>query len=255
MERKINYSRFTDRYLDGELKGQEQQWYEDQLLSNPDLAGELELHREVNQAIQETDVIRFRNQLDEIHASIEPEFQQSIARKVIHNKYARIAAASVVILVAIGMFSYNMLTKPVDNVELFQRYYEAPVLSLTVRSDAAMDNLFHDAVIHFNNGQFADALTLFEQVVAMDRSNMKAQLATGISQIEVNRTKEAERSFETVIHHKDNLYVDQAEWFLALCYLKTNDLDQAVVQFEKVATNDRSDKQEKARRIVKKLNR
>lgn len=255
MERKVNYSRFTDRYLDGELKGQEQRWYEDQLTSNSDLEKELELHREVNQAIRQTDVIRFRNQLDEIHASIEPEYNQSFSRKVMQSKYARIAAASVVVIVAMGLFLYNILSKPVDSADLFQRYYEAPVLSITVRSDATMDKLFHDAVIHFNNGQFADALTLFEKVVALDRSNMKAHLATGISQIEVNQTREAEKSFETVINHKDNLYIDEAEWFLALCYLKTNDLDNARVHFDQVAMNDRSNKQEEAQRIVKKLNR
>lgn len=255
MERRINYSRFTDRYLDGELKGQEQEWYEDELLSNPDLAKDLGLHREVNQAIQETDVIQFRNQLDKIHDSIEPEYQQSIARKVIHNKYARIAAASVIVLVAIGLFLNNILSKPADSTELFQRYYQAPVFSAIVRSDAAMDNLFYEAVIHFNNGQFTDALTLFEQVVAMDKSNMKAHLATGISNIEINQAKEAEKSFETVIDHKDNLYVDQADWFLALCYLETNDLDNAMLQFDKIASNGRSYKQNEARRILKKLSR
>lgn len=255
MEKRINYSRVTDRYLDGELNGQEQRWYEDELLSNPDLAKDLELHREVNQAIQETDIIRFRNQLDKIHASIEPEYQPSIARKVLHNKYARIAAATVVVLVAIGLFLNNMLSKPVDSTELFQCYYQAPVLSVTVRSDAAMDNLFHDAVIHFNNGRFTDALTLFEKVIAMDRSNMKAHLATGISNIEINQPKEAEESFETVILHEDNLYVDQADWFLALCYLKTNDLDNARLQFDRIASNDHSFKQDEARRILKKLNR
>ena len=75
------------------------------------LAKDLGLHREVNQAIQETDVIQFRNQWDTIHDSIEPEYQQSIARKVIHNKYARIAAASVIVLVAIGLFLNNILIR------------------------------------------------------------------------------------------------------------------------------------------------
>jgi tetratricopeptide (TPR) repeat protein len=255
MEKRINYSRLTDRYLDGELRDEEYQMYEDELLSNSDLAKDLELHRELNQAIRETDVIRFRNQLDKIHASVEPEYQQSIARKVIHNNYARIAAASVVLLLAIGLFLNSMLNKPANGDELFQRYYEAPVLSETVRSDAAMDNLYYEAVIHFNNGEFNEALALFEQVVALDDSNMKAHLATGISKLEINHAKEAKKSFKTVIDHQDNLYVDKANWFLALCYLKTDDLDNARLQFGRIASDDRSYKQDEARKILKKLDR
>lgn len=254
MERRINYSRFTDRYLDGELNSQEKRWYEDELLSNPDLAKDLELHREVNRAIQKTDVIRFRDQLDKIHASIEPENQPSIARKVISNKYARIAAASVVILVAIGLFVNHMLHQPVDSTALFERYYKAPVLSITVRSDIAMDKLYHDAVTHFNKGEFGDALILFEQVIELDKNNMKAHLATGISSLEINQTQKAEESLETVINHNDNLYVDQAEWFLGLCYLKTNDTDRARDQFDMIANSDRSAYRDKARRILHKLN-
>ncbi len=255
MERRINYSRLTDRYLDGELKDQERKWYEDELLSNPDLVKDLELHRDVNQAIRETDVIRLRNQLDKIHATVEPEYQESITRKVVQNKYVRIAAASVVVIVALGLFLNYILSRPADGTELFQRYYETPVLSVTVRSNAELDNLFHDAIIHYNNGEFTDALSLFEQVIEKDNSNMKAHLATGISHIEINQTKEAEESFETVIQHKDNLYVDRAEWFLALCYLKLNDLDNARQQFDTIAKNDLSYKQNEAKRILKKLNR
>ena len=255
MERKINYLRSADRYLDGELGDQERQWFEKELLLNPDLAKDVELHREVNQAIRETDVMNFRNKLDEIHASIEPEYKQSTARKVMQSKYARIAAASVAILLSVGLFLSNMLNQPVNTDKLFQRYYEVPVLSGTVRSDAAVDKLFLDAVTHFNNEQFTDAATLFEQVVIIDRDNMKAHLAAGISNIEVNQTEKAERSFETVIDQKDNLYVDQANWFLALCYLKTKDLENAKMQFETISSDDRSFKHDEAKLILKKLDR
>jgi hypothetical protein len=37
------------------------------------------------------------------------------------------------------------------------------------------------------------------------------------------------------MNHKQNLYVERAEWFAALCYLKLNETDNAIELFRKVS--------------------
>lgn len=255
MERKTSYSKFIDRYLDGELNDSEKQWFENEILTDSDLAKDLELHREVNDAIRETDVLKFRHKLDKIHATIEPEYQQSLTQKVIRSKYSRIAAASIVILFAVGMLMGNMPGQPVNTDKLFQQYYEVPEISGLARSDLAIDKLYLEAIACYADKQFTEAVNLFEQVVQIDKNNMKAHLAAGISNIETNQPIKAEKSFETVIEHKDNLYVDQANWYLGLCYLKMNNLENAGKQFDIVASDDRSNKQDVAKKILKKLDK
>ena len=255
MERKTNYSKFIDRYLDGELSESEKQWFENEIISDSDLAKDIELHREVNAAIRETDVLKFRRKLDKIHATIEPEYQRSLTHKVIRSKYSRIAAASIVILFAVGMLLGNMPGQPVDSDKLFQRYYETPEFSDIVRSDLAIDRLYLEAITCYADKQFTEAVELFERVVQIDKNNMKAYLAAGISNIETNQPAKAEKSFETVIEQKDNLYVDQANWYLGLCYLKMNNLEDAEKQFDMIASDDRSYKQAMAKKILKKLDK
>jgi hypothetical protein len=37
-----------------------------------------------------------------------------------------------------------------------------------------------------------------------------------------------------VINDKNNLYIDQAQWYLALCYLNTNETDKAKQLFKSI---------------------
>lgn len=255
MERKINFTKRIDRYLDGELSGEELRWFEKELESNSDLAEELKLHREVNQVIREKDVLDLREQLDTIHATIEPEHERVLARKVLQNKYTRIAAATIAVLIAAGFLVNNLLDKPADSEKLFVKYYERPDLSVTIRSNTTINEAFQEAISLFNDERYAEALPLFEKVILMDGENMKAHIGAGISHMETDETGKAENSFKTVITHNDNLYVDQAEWYLGLCYLKVDNEAMAKVQFDKIASGDYTFKKKEAGKILKKLNR
>ena len=256
MERKINFTKRIDRYLDGELSGEELRWFERELESNHDLAEEVNLHREVHQAIREKDVLDLREQLDTIHVALEPEHERVLARKVLQSKYTRIVAATVAVLIAAGFLVNNLLNGPADSDKLFTKYYERPDLSVTVRSDnTVVDKAFHEAISMFNDERYAEALPLFEKVILLDERNMKAHMGAGISQMETDKPGKAENSFMTVINHNDNLYVDQAEWYLGLCYLKVNNEAMAKVQFDKIASGDYDFKKEEAGKILKKLNR
>jgi len=56
---------------------------------------------------------------------------------------------------------------------------------------------------------------------------MQTALLIGVSNFEEKKYPEAKQSFGRVIDDKDNLFVDQARWYLALCYLNTNETKKA----------------------------
>jgi tetratricopeptide (TPR) repeat protein len=45
---------------------------------------------------------------------------------------------------------------------------------------------------------------------------------------------EAEKSFTTVIDNNNNLFIESARWYLALCYVKTEDIDKAIPLFQSI---------------------
>jgi hypothetical protein len=59
---------------------------------------------------------------------------------------------------------------------------------------------------------------------------MQSVLLNGVSNFEEKKYPEAKQSFTKVINDDSNLFVETAEWYLALCYLKTDERDKAVKQ-------------------------
>lgn len=256
MERKINYSKLIDRYLDGDLQDQELTWFERELATNPELKGELRLHDEVNRAIREKDVLELREQLELIHEEVETSQKKTIAKKIIRSKYSRIAAATVAILIATGFFLHNILDQPMSYDELFTAYYEPTDLPALFRSDGNMaEKEFYRAITLFNNKDYSEALVLFEKIVSVDNSKIDAKFMKGMTEMEVEEFLKASNSFQGVIDHQDNLYVDQAEWFLGLCYLKLNNPEKARMQFSKIADGGISPKRDEAKEILQGLDK
>ena len=63
---------------------------------------------------------------------------------------------------------------------------------------------------------------------------MAANLYAGLSYMQLSDYDNAEYKFEQVIENNDNLFIDQAEFNLALCYLASNKIDKALMALNKV---------------------
>ncbi len=66
MLRKSEYFEITDKYINSELTQPELTEFEAQMAFDSDLASELNLHRDVEQALTEKEVISLRNTLGQI---------------------------------------------------------------------------------------------------------------------------------------------------------------------------------------------
>ena len=253
MDGKINYSEFIDRYLDKDLSGYELNWFEKELDSNSELQAELKLQKELNEALGQDDILDLREKLNVIHEMVDPEPTRKRIKRTLSGNWAGIAAASVVILVAIGFLLSNFINPKQTAEELFNQHYEPYVVPTNYRSSAEINNVFHMALVEYGNQDYQKALQLFEKVLFEDESRMDVTLLTGISNLEIENYNKANNSFQKVINHNDNLFIEQAEWYLALCYLKTGEQEKAHLQFGKMIT-DNSLYKVAAEDILNKLN-
>jgi hypothetical protein len=55
-----------------------------------------------------------------------------------------------------------------------------------------------------------------------------------------------------VIEHNDNLYLEDAAWYLGLCYMMTDETDKAVKQFRAISASG-SRYSKKAARLARRL--
>lgn len=76
---------------------------------------------------------------------------------------------------------------------------------------------------------------------------MESVFMHGMANMEVKNYPVASGSFSRVIEHNDNLYLEDAEWYLGLCYMMTGNLEKALSQFGSIAASESRYKRQAAR--------
>lgn len=238
-----------DRYLMEELDTEELVQFEEELATNPTLAMEVEMYREIDAALVETDVQLLRSKLEAIGKESNKEKQRAIWMPISRVAIATIAASLALILSIGGLLS----RQTTSDTNLYNKYYQSYQTAGIVRSgNTTMDNTLTVALQKFNAQEYESALALFQQVIAYDQKNPVGHFYSGVSYQETGRFTKAIEEYEIVIKDKDNLFVEQAEWYIGLCYLQTQERKKAYRQLDRISKSN-SYYSKKADAIVRRL--
>lgn len=60
------------------------------------------------------------------------------------------------------------------------------------------------------------------------KDDIAASLYSGISYMEIHKYSKASDKFATVIQGKDNLFLHQVKWYMAMCHVKLNNKEKAL---------------------------
>ena len=242
------------KYLDNELSEKELSRFEQELNASPELLVDLDLYKEVDEAIADTEVLDFRAQLTDLREETRrSETGKRVFRFTRPWHYA--ASAALALLVAIGLAT--VLGRPLSNNDLFAKYMKPYELVLTNRS---VDNdyvklLMGRAQEHFLKGEFEAAIDNFDEVLVLNSNKMEADFYMGVSYMEIDQHQEASKSFTRVIKQDDNLYIQKAEWFLAGCLLAMDETDQARRKLASIASSSNHYYMGDAAKILKRMKR
>ncbi|HKK63979.1 MAG TPA: tetratricopeptide repeat protein [Bacteroidales bacterium] len=243
--------RKIQKYLDHELSEKDMKRFEADLESSPELLAETELFREVDEALSDSEVLSFRDQLSDLRTETKKDTGPSKKPVRFSKPWHYAATAVIALLLAIGLAA--ILDKPLSNKELLKRYYKPYEVALINRSaDSELNLMLQHAERLYLDGEFEEAVFYFEKVLEKQPDQVATNLYSGISYFELEQYREAGLSFNKVIEHNDNLYIEQAEWYLGLCFLATDELDRARRQFARIASSN-SDKSKEAEKLLKKI--
>jgi tetratricopeptide (TPR) repeat protein len=161
------------------------------------------------------------------------------------------AAASVLLIAGLSATLYFNLPVGKSNESLFRQYYSAnDLIDVTRTGDATIV----EAAIKFQERNYVLSSELFRSILDKDQKNMACWFYYGISSIETGNLKEAEKAFTVIINDNQSLYVEQAEWYLALNFIKSNKLDKASELLKSISANPENKHQKDAARLLEKLN-
>ena len=241
-----------ESYIHSELSSEELASFEAELTSNQKLMDEIELIKNIDLALSETDVMQLRNNLQNIAGEIaaSKQTERSFTGKF---KAKRILvstiAASIILLLGIT----GILSRQSSQEDIYQKFYNKYEATGIVRSaNLTANQTLTKALQKFESQDYNAALDLFSEVISKDQNNMVGHFYTGVSLQETGKYQNAIKEYETVIIDKDNLFTEQAEWYIGLCYLQTNENKKAYKQFKKIAKNE-GFYQQKAQSILGKI--
>ncbi|MER3498447.1 MAG: hypothetical protein C4308_07330 [Chitinophagaceae bacterium] len=217
------------RYIDSELSGAEKQAFEQQLTGNAELKKEYNSFLLAKQAVNSYGI---QQQVATVHKTMMQEFKSSAKVVGINSRRKiirwTIAVAASVLLIFIGIQGYNFYQLSAD--KLFNEQYSGYELGTT--RDSQNLSLIETAYKSNNYQQVVNLVKKQENASAEDR------FLQGLSYLQLNNLAEAIQSFNAVISinkgTNQGRYKDEAEYYLALSYLKNRDYDQAVALMKNI---------------------
>ena len=252
MKKELDFSRYVDRYLDGVMSIEERVWFEKELQGNNELHLEIELQKSLNTMLENREVLELHGQLNDIHEQYFGERKRVLN---LDRKFKRVLYVSTAAVVSLTMTVF-MLThgiKHTSGTELYAQYFKPAEINMSFRAGSSVgDHELRSAMLLYENKNYEEAVKLFEKILSKDNSRIGLNLYSGISHMEVKEYSEANKRFEKIIDHKANAFVESAEWYLGLCYLKMNDEQKAKNIFADIA-NSESYYNKEAKSILRKM--
>ncbi len=236
-----------EAFINNEMTVEEKQRFENELANDDKLAQRFQLYKKIQDTLSASQLNKENEtSLQQTIVQVNNEHASRPAKVVTFSKANRwYAVAAAVLAVIVSVYLFNNDKK--SNTELYAQYAVFPALSGTRGSN---DSLLSKAITYYNNKQFTQAKPLLQQSLATDSSDKEIQLAYYICALQTENLGEALKGF-TNIAATENVFTYQAKWYMALTYLKQNNIDACKLILQQIPAD--ADTYTKAQQLLKQL--
>lgn len=248
----MNAYEHIEAYIQGDLTEQETREFEHTLDQNQELADEYQLRKDIEDALMDDDLMELKSQVQDMMNEKEKDPHPLVwfKRKAVKGA---LVGALVLSLSSLGYYAAQVSTIPTKE-EIFHKYYQPYSVTITDRSGSdEINTLLTSAMERYKEREYNQALQLFQKVLTK-REDVAASLYSGISFMEVQKYKQANESFEDVVEDKDNLYLDQARWYMSMCHIRLGNIENARNMLLTLAEESEYYR-DKARKVERKIRR
>jgi TolA-binding protein len=280
----FDFSEYIERYIAGEMSDPQKKWFEKELEGNIILQNEVNLRKRTDEILENQNIISLRSKLSAIEIRRKAEIQykrrethiqyegkdmniqyekkeadiqyerkdtsiryRSFQRQV-YLKYAAVIAL-VVLIGSVALFPGKNLSND-DIISKYYKVYEPPTTQRSAQSESDAD--FTMALKFYNSHDFGKAAVLFNKVVERNPKDMQSELLSGVAKFGDKKYTEAKQSYVRVINDNNNYFIENAKWYLALCYVQTNEKDKAIQQLTEIR-NEKGIYSSDARKIIRRF--
>jgi tetratricopeptide (TPR) repeat protein len=219
---------------------------EEKMKTDQAFAQEVALYQSIEGGLRLKGNKALKAQLNEIHNRVVPEASKPKVRQLSTGSWLAIAA-SIALLILAGYFLLGPASNTSDN--LFAAHYERFEWNAETRSTQTdelqqLTQLYNSQ----NTGEFLQAA---ENGQWSPAQNPQLALALGSSYLEQGQYEKAIQYFETA--STNTLFESEAQWYLALTYLKQEKTDKTIEILQNLEQQNTSFYANKAQQLLDKL--
>lgn len=241
-----------DQYIDNEMEINERTSFENELETNSDLRKQLGLILIVNRSLQKKEVIEYRKCISDIRKNMLQKSSERYKSSWFTIKLEWYYAAAVsILLIGTAIVFYLLLPKVYNNQQLFAMNYKRYPASAIVRSKTEFNNSENAIIKSYETANYKYTLRLINNS-KKEINNNKISLIEGICFIEINDLNNAINSFKQLSLDTKSIFYRDAQWYLALCYLKVEKKEKAKLILRQIAFS-RSPYNRKANEILNRM--
>jgi tetratricopeptide (TPR) repeat protein len=236
----MNKDELIANYFLGNLTQEEQLKFEHLMQTNSDFKKDVEFQRDIKDAIFRHERQNLKHRLQRVEKTI-------ISKNT--NKIRWFVAAAVLVSLSVG---YYFLKSSYTNTELYAMYFEpAQNIIHPIVRDGVEDNVETKAFVAYQKKDYKLAAQLFDMVFQVNNTS-EILFYEALCLMELNKIDQAIEKFEAHKKYTD-LLSNKTNWYLALAYIKQNNIEKAKGILNLIIKNQESYNIEKAKELFKKL--
>lgn len=237
--------KLIEKYFSNQLSKSEMIEFKKHYETDADFKQEVDFLKNI-QAVSETeDHALFKKQLATYETEISPK-----KASLKSNLLKPIVAIAAIMIVAFGITF--LLNKDINKDRLFSTYFEpsknvsAPIVRAENDGKPASK-----AFIAYGEADYKQSIPLFQNAFEQSK-NSELLFYEGNALLAENNVAEAIEIFKTHLTYSDALS-NRTHWYLALAYLKANQLEKAKQELEVFIMSEENFKKTEAKSLLKKL--
>ncbi len=236
---------YIESYFKGVLLPDERTKFENRVEADKDFAEEVSLYLSALEAMREDLAVEKKNKFKEIYKENNVVRPVRTARRL----WPYMSAAAAIVAVVLGWYIFFQPLSPQQLADRFIKK-ERKEVGVTMRTG----NSLQDGKILYIQGNFKEALPIFEKIVQSDSSADEAIKMAGIVSLELQEYDKALYYFKQ-LENQTGSYYNPGVFYQALTLMKRNlpgDIQQAKALLQQVVERD-LDEKENAQELLKKL--
>lgn len=210
------------KYLDGEMSPDQRSEFEDRLKSDSEMKKMYDLLKLIYKTID------IDNEKD-LSEKVNNAYEKHIRIRRLKVYLYTVSAAAVVALLVVFYFSY--FNQAVSTQELFSQNYQPYKIENTIRGKISEKGQFEKAIEQYESGDYKDALNTLSSLSGDSTDQRIVSFISGQIYLATGDCKEAITSFNICLADSKCSLSEHAQWYLALSYLKCDQIENAKKEF------------------------